>query len=132
MVSVIIPKDSIESLRKLADFKIQNDAGISKENKYLFPSTQGSKNHVSGWHALHNICIKIKVKLQHSNKLTATSNRHQVSTLFAMLDLPLRDRELFYEHMGHSQATNQNVYQAPPALLEITKDGRHLVDLDNG
>ena len=129
---VIIPKDSIESLRKLADFKIRNDTGISEEKKYLFPSTQGSKNHDSEWHALHNICIKIKDKLQHSNKLTATSNRHRVSTLFAMLDLPLRDRELFYEHMGHSQAINQNVYQAPPALLEITKVGRHLIDLDNG
>ena len=49
-----------------------------------------------------------------------------------MLDFPLRDRELFYEHMGHSQAINQNIYQAPPVLLEITKVGQYLIDLDNG
>ncbi|XP_065682694.1 uncharacterized protein LOC105847827 isoform X3 [Hydra vulgaris] len=34
--------------------------------------------------------------------------------------------------MGHSQAINQNLYQAPPALLEILKVGRHLMDLENG
>ena len=39
-------------------------------------STQGSKKYVLGWHALHSICIKIKGKLQFSNKLTETSNRH--------------------------------------------------------
>ncbi|XP_065673120.1 uncharacterized protein LOC136090429 isoform X2 [Hydra vulgaris] len=34
--------------------------------------------------------------------------------------------------MGHSKDFNQNVYQVPPALLEITKVGRHLIDIEKG
>ncbi|XP_065651046.1 uncharacterized protein LOC136079248 [Hydra vulgaris] len=88
--------------------------------------------HVSGWHALHFICTKIKDKLKYPNKLTATANRKRVSTLFAIMDLPPQDRELFYQHMGHSKDINQNVYQVPPALLEITKVGRHLINIEKG
>nr|XP_047130096.1 uncharacterized protein LOC124810008 isoform X2 [Hydra vulgaris] len=132
LVPVLIPLDSFAVLRKLADLKIRKEAGILENNPYLFPSTKNSTNHVSGWHALHAICMKIKNNLIKPNKLTATSNRRRVSTLFAMLNLPPQERELFYQHMGHSQAINQNVYQAPPALLEILKVGRHLIDLENG
>ncbi|XP_065661310.1 uncharacterized protein LOC136084687 isoform X1 [Hydra vulgaris] len=84
-----------------------------------------------GMHCIF-LCTKIKDKLKYPNKLTATANRKKVSTLFAIMDLPPQDRELFYQHMGHSKDINQNVYQVPSALLEITKVGRHLIDIEKG
>ncbi|XP_065673908.1 uncharacterized protein LOC136090860 [Hydra vulgaris] len=88
LVPVLIPLDSIPVLKKLSNLNIRIEAGILENNQYLFPSTQKSKNHVSGWHALHFICTKIKDKLKYPNKLTATANRKRVSTLFAIMDLP--------------------------------------------
>ena len=65
-------------------------------------------------------------------KFTATKNRHRVSTLYAMLDLPARERDLFYSHMGHSKDINETVYQTPAALMEVLKVGKHLTNIDKG
>ena len=62
--------------------------------------------------------------------LTATANRHRVSTLYSMLDLPSEERQWFYKHMGHSENINQYRYQAPPAIMELTKVAKHLVNMD--
>ena len=34
--------------------------------------------------------------------------------------------------MGHSESINQQVYQAPLALVEVTKIGKHLLEIDQG
>ena len=52
--------------------------------------------------------------------------------MYAMLDLPEEERELFYKHMGHSKTINETVYQDPPALMEVLKVGRNLVAIDEG
>ena len=112
----------------LADQEKRVLAGVSSGNLFLFPSTQNSNNHASGWHIINNICTKLDIKC--SETLTATKNRHRVSTIFASLDLPYNDRLMFYEHMGHAEGINQNIYQAHPALMEILKVGRHLKSID--
>ena len=100
-------------------------------NKYVFSSIQGSLNHVSGWHAVDAMCKDIG-EIVDKSRLTATKNRHRVSTLFAGLELPKTDQKMFYDHMGHSKNINKNIYQAPPALLEITRVGKHLAEIDEG
>ena len=38
----------------------------------------------------------------------------------------------FYEHMGHSEAINRNIYQAPPAIMQLIKTGKQLQSIDEG
>ncbi|XP_057296083.1 uncharacterized protein LOC130629325 isoform X2 [Hydractinia symbiolongicarpus] len=130
IVPVLIPPDTIDALKKLADPDIRSDVGILPDNNYLFASTRKSEGHTSGWHAVHNIIEKIDLKKP--DNIKATSNRHRVSTLYAALHIPKSDRDWFYKHMGHSRAINEGTYQAPPALMEITKVGKQLLQIDAG
>ena len=120
----------IAAMEKLCDPEVRKSAGVIAQNKYVFPSTQSSNNHVSGWHVINNICAKLV--LENRRLLTATKNRHRVSTWYAALELPQKERQFFYDHMGHSEQTNQSIYQAPPAIMEIVKVGKHLMNIDTG
>jgi len=66
----------------------------------------------------------------HPQRITTTKMRHRISTLYAAVDIPLQDRELFYKHMGHFLHMNQNVYQVPLAVAEINSLGSRLAQLD--
>ena len=130
LVPILIPEDTVAALRKLSDPEVRLQSGVNVENTYLFPSTRESENHVSGWHAMRNICESLTLK--DPENLKSTANRHRISTLFAAMDISKSDRQYFYKHMGHSENTNKNIYQAPLALMEITKIGKHLMNIDQG
>ncbi|XP_065647933.1 uncharacterized protein LOC136077153 isoform X4 [Hydra vulgaris] len=40
------------------------------------------------------------------------------------------ERNLFYDHMGHSEAINKHIHQAPPAIMPLAKTGLRLSSLD--
>ncbi|XP_065647931.1 uncharacterized protein LOC136077153 isoform X2 [Hydra vulgaris] len=42
------------------------------------------------------------------------------------------ERNLFYDHMGHSEAINKHIHQAPPAIMPLAKTGLRLSSLDKG
>ena len=129
LVPVLIPPDTLPALRRLANPEVRKDLGILTDNIFLFASTRQSEGHTSGWHAVHNVMDTLTLKKP--NNLKATSNRHRVSTLFSALDLPKRDREIFFKHMGHSADVNEETYQVPPAVQEITRVGKHLLSIDS-
>ena len=56
LVPVILPNDTIEPLRKLVSAEVRCTADVAKANPYVFASTSLSMSHVSGWHAVHNVC----------------------------------------------------------------------------
>ncbi|XP_060085309.1 uncharacterized protein LOC132564693 [Ylistrum balloti] len=126
MVPILIPNDCLEGLRKLACSEIRKAAGVRADNIFLFPLTQNSAHHVKGWHAVESVCKKADI-LSHIN---ATSMRHRASTIYAALDIPENERRLFYQHMGHSEDINKNVYQCPLAIQEVTKVGKFFENLD--
>ena len=64
--------------------------------------------------------------------MNATNNRHRVSTDYAALNLPEKERQLFFKHMGHSAAMNEDTYQTPLALTGITKLGPNLMGIGRG
>ena len=101
-VPVIIPPDCVKGLKILADKDLRKQLGINKNNKFLFPSTGLSINHVKGWNAFQNIAKG--AQLEHH--MTATKMRHRISTIYAGLVIPEEQRELFYSHMGHSKEIN--------------------------
>ena len=73
-----------------------------------------------------------KLQLKHPEKIKSTTNRHRLSTIMASMDLTEQDRESVYPHMGHSKTINQTIYQAPPAVMELTRVGRRTVEIDEG
>ena len=127
---VIIPSDLVPGLKILSDPIIRKDVGINKDNIFVFPSTQLSEKRIEGNVAISNVCDKAKVV--NKTTMTATSQRHNVSTIFATLDMPEKERELFLSHMGHSKKMNEDIYQAPAALMRIAKIGKRLQSIDEG
>ena len=130
LVPLIFPKDSIKALKHLATTAYRTEAGIAKDNKYVFASTKNSDRHLSGWHALNGFCIKLN--LSSTSKITATKNRHRMSTMYAMMDMSESEKQSFYKHMGHSQHTNEQRYQCPPSVKELTTVGKFCSYIDNG
>ncbi|XP_030844967.1 uncharacterized protein LOC115925389 [Strongylocentrotus purpuratus] len=130
LVPILFPQDCVVGLKKLADKDVRRACGIAESNKYLFPSISKSAEHVSGWHAVKYICGKVELK--NEERITATRNRHRISTEFALMDVPEADRGYIYKHLGHSEDVNQNIYQAPLAIKAVTVVGRRLAALDRG
>ena len=130
LVPVLFPEDTLSALQVLADPAVRSACGIREDNKYLFPATQLSESHVDGWTAINNISKAVGVV--HIKTMTATCMRHRISTLYAYEDASPEERRLFYKHMGHSEAINENVYQAPLAHAEVEVIGRRLQRLDEG
>jgi hypothetical protein len=114
----------------LCDNEVREMAGIPNDNKYVFACTQNSSTHVSGWLALDIVCKEAGI--QNNARINATKNRHRVSTMYAAFELPEAKRALFFKHMGHSAQINENIYQAPLAIQEITHIGSVLHHIDAG
>ena len=130
LVSLLIPNDSAPALRKLSDKDARAASGVLKDNTFVFASTQQSELNFSGWHALKEVCKNLKLKKP--NLINATNNRHRVSTLYAALEIPEHERDLFFKHMGHSKIMNETRYQCPLAVQGITKVGRELLRIEGG
>nr|XP_047123086.1 uncharacterized protein LOC124806346 [Hydra vulgaris] len=58
--------------------------------------------------------------------INATQNRHCIATILAKLELSEKEKTLIYNHFGHSERINQNVYQAAPGSLQIKTTGKRL------
>ena len=84
-------------------------------------------DHVIGWDGVDIITQEAGLE----RRMNATGMRHFIATEYALLDVAPRDRELFYKHMGHSEAINENIYQCPPAVREITHVGKILANVDS-
>ena len=130
LVPVLIPNDCKGALKVISDVKTRGDCGVNPENFYLFPNTQNSLDHRSGWHATKEVCLKSDVP----TTLTATQMRHRASTFYALMDVDEHERTAFYQHMGHSADMNREVYQCPLAVKEVTKIWRffNTLDYDSG
>ena len=66
-------------------------------NQYLFPYTQGSSFQVTGYNEIKKICDDLKMPV-----ITATANRHRMSTRLWQLDVSDEQVNSFMEHLGHS------------------------------
>ena len=130
LVPVLIPADTLSGLKKLTEPAIRHQCGVHPANEYLFPRTEQSLTHVGGWDATHKMCLRAAVK--RPDLLTASKQRHRLSSLYAALDVPESSREAFYMHMGHNAKTNRGTYQYPLAIREVTEVGRHLHQFDKG
>ena len=130
LVPVLFPGDTHAAMRLLADPEARKCATVAESNKFMFPSTGHSENHMSGWHALNNVCEGLE--LENRQNMTATKNRHFVSSKFSIMDVSEQDRQYIYKHLGHSEETNKHIYQAPLAIKALTVVGKRLMHMDDG
>ncbi|XP_065651886.1 uncharacterized protein LOC136079657 isoform X2 [Hydra vulgaris] len=124
-VPVLFPPECIKAMRYLTNKEVRKNAGIPDENQYIFASTQKSMSHASGWHCINEILIRLDKK----GAINATQNRHRIATILAKLELSEKEKTLIYNHFGHSERINQNVYQAAPGSLQIKTTGKRLRDI---
>ena len=120
LVPVIVPTDTTEAVKKVADVEVRKVCGILDDNLYLFPNALMSLCQVSGWHVISRVCEKAGIE---EHEVTATKMQHLASTMYAALDVPKAERSAFYTHMGHSKTINENIYQAPLAEVEVREVG---------
>ncbi|CAG2215734.1 unnamed protein product [Mytilus edulis] len=71
-------------------------------------------------------------KARFSKDITATDMRHRAATLYSAMDIPEKERRLFYLHMGHSADMNRDVCQCPESVRITTSLGKALQCLDRG
>jgi hypothetical protein len=101
LVPVITPGDTAAFMKLLSDKAAREVSKVSASNEFMFPSTNGSDVHITGWHAVNRICSNAGV--EHFDRLTATKMRHRISTLYAGLDVSESDRQLFLQTYGPQQ-----------------------------
>lgn len=101
LVPVIITSDLIDALNILSDKAIRCSCGINPENKFLFPSKSGSLSHVSGYYANKQLSSS-----NISGLMTATKMRHRAATLHANMGKTSKEKQEFFEHMGHEGEVN--------------------------
>nr|XP_047140233.1 uncharacterized protein LOC124815515 [Hydra vulgaris] len=128
LVPVFIPPDLVSAIEFVSSEAARKDSRIAPENQYLFPSTIGSDNHISGWHVLVSCCKKANV----DGRLTGTMNRHRVSSLIGALGLSVSNQQLVHDHFGHSGDVNKNIYQVPQAEQQLRTIGQFLRNIDQG
>lgn len=130
MVPIIIPSDTIEGMKILVDTNRRTEVGIPSSNQFAFANTGHSSNHVLGWACINTLCLNAEVKTPH--RLTATKQRHRLSTRFATLETTESERRLIYNHFGHEPQVNETSYQHPLAFMELTTVGKQLAAIDEG
>lgn len=127
LVPTLIPPDTVPAVRKLVE--VRHSIDVAKQNKYLFPSTSKSLDSASGWSAISEVAAAAGVQ---PSAITATKMRHRASTIFASTEATPHVRDAFYRHMGHAKEINEQVYQAPLALMEVAKIGTFFSSIDKG
>ncbi|KAH3822726.1 hypothetical protein DPMN_124516 [Dreissena polymorpha] len=110
--------------------EIRHREEVLQSNEFLFPNTTLSSDHVFGWACICKMCVNALIT--QPEKLTASKQKHIISTIYSTLQVPERERHFFYKHMGHSKEVNIGTYQYPLPIIEVIKVGRHLQDIDNG
>ena len=101
------------------------EVGVNPRNNYILPSTQNSLGHASGWHAINDILLRLNKK----GAISATRNKHRGASLLAKLHLSQKEKGLIFQHFGHSEHMNKNVYQAPPGTQQLQSTGRILSEI---
>ena len=124
VVGLIIPIELKKHLVYLMSPSVRKNAMVQDENEFVFPNTK-SVAHCSGYHAVRAVVDSTDIP-----RVTATSIRHYLSTIFAEENCDESARLLFCKHLGHSPNINEMVYQDPMAVATLTNVGKFLRRVD--
>ena len=74
---------------------------------------------------MNNILIKLSL----AGTINGTRNRHRVATLLIDMGLLDNEKQLIYDHFGHSEQIHKHIYQAP-AHKQLQLTGKYLQRLE--
>ncbi|XP_071151307.1 uncharacterized protein [Mytilus edulis] len=131
LVPVLFTPETMAATVLLDDDDLRQQGEVLSNNMYVFANTQNSLEYVNGYTAMQRVASDAGIREDEAKKINATLIRHYTSTEMAAKDIPENERHYFYTHMGHSEEMNKQTYQAPLAVMEIVKVGKHLKDIDN-
>lgn len=127
LVDTIVPSECVSALDILTDSMVREAATVANINDYIFASTESSISHCNGWEATHYVMKKAGIDCP---ELNATGQRIRISTIYAGCDVTEKEKDLFYKHMGHTEAINKGTYQCPLAEETLRNIGPILLSAD--
>ena len=122
---VFFPKVTHKALEYLVRGEVRDNANVSKENKYIFANTQQRKQYSNGWYCLNQMLTRITKK----GAFNAPKNRHRVASILSRLNLNENEKQLIYDHFGHSAKMNQDVYQTAAGSRQLQTTGKMLLEV---
>lgn len=69
------------------------------------------------------------IKILKKGAFNATKNRHRVASILAKFNVNESEKQLVYEHFGHSKKMNQDVYQTAAGSRQIQTTGKMLLEV---
>lgn len=93
LVLVMIPTDIYLGISKLVELR---SIYVSSTYDYVFAAGRGSDEHVIGNQCVAFVCQEAGIT---NSQITATKMRHRISTMYAAMDVPARERQTFYDVM---------------------------------
>ena len=84
LVPLLIPAECKGAISVIISNENRTKCNISLDNPFVFAPTGSNNpgnnfhNHISGWHIIKSVCSQLKLK--NANIITATKNRHRIST----------------------------------------------------
>ncbi|XP_063223326.1 uncharacterized protein LOC134531559 [Bacillus rossius redtenbacheri] len=127
-VPVILTKDMQSSINLLLSSR--EACGVSKNNKYLFPSLR----HESGHYRAHVVLRKMAIAsgAQNPTTLTSTKLRKHVATMTQLLNLRTHELDAVAAFMGHDIRVHRQYYRLQDDALDLAKVSKLLINLDKG
>lgn len=125
LVPVFFPSETHQAMKFLVDPDNRSLCGVLPTNNCVFAS-KSSNYHTSGWHAINDILVSLSLK----GAINATRNRHRVASLLAKLNMSEQEKELIYDHFGHSKNMNKHRYQAAAGSIQIQTTGKKLLEIN--
>ena len=124
VIPIVVPADTVDAVKKLADSNIRCISDVHPENPYLFPKTSQSDGHVSGFQAINATCEKAGVRW-----ISATTMLHYTISVYTSLDLPENSRADEIEHSEAFNILNYKHLRSPPPLRSTKQCGEYIVQV---
>ena len=110
--------------------KWRNEAGINKDNSYLFARSHESMNSIRSCDVLRK--FSKDASLSQPENITNTKLRKHVATVSQILNLKKSDLEAMANFMGHDTEIHRSFYRLPQETIQIARMGRLLSAFDKG
>ena len=81
--------------------------------------------------AVKTMMINSGIQMKEPSLLKPTQSRHRACTFYERTSATAAEKEIFYNHMGHSGEINRRIYQYPPAEKVVRVEGQYLQHLDS-
>ncbi|XP_064625950.1 uncharacterized protein LOC135486780 [Lineus longissimus] len=119
-VPVLIPSECRKPLDFISKSSVRKSAGISEDNKYLFPNLSDGV-----FYAYKSLkCVCSELDLQTPERITSVAMRKYMATLSQTVDLKGNELEWVCRHLGHTKMVHLEHYRHTSPFIERVNIGK--------